>query len=115
MGSAGVNHLRLADRQGVIIGSDLVFDRPAVRPGNHLHHFIIPVIEFCKQDAIRRVVLALVEKILQPHCLPVKGVEVFFFRRLPDPVCHFTDTIFLGGLTASRRRRTRADKTDREQ
>ena len=84
MGSAGVYFLRSADRQRVKIGSDSVFDRAGVCHGNNLVYLIIPVIEFCKQDAVRRVVLTLTEKILQPHFLTVKGVKVLFFRGFPD-------------------------------
>jgi len=104
MGSAGVNILRPADRQRIIIGPNLVFNRPFVRPGNYLHNFIFPVIEFCKQDAIRRAVLALIEEILQPYRLAVKGVKVFFFRGLADSARYFTDTIFGAGLAGNRRR-----------
>ena len=105
MGSAGVNLLRPADRQWIVVGFDSVFDRSAAGPGNNGFHLVFPVIEFGKQDAIRCAVLTLIEEILQPYRLAVKGVKVFFFRGLADSARYFTDTIFGAGLAGNRRRR----------
>ena len=84
MGACGVNLLRPADRQRIVVGSDAMFHRSPFRSGNHLPDLIVPVIKFIKQDAIRCLIPALVEKVLQPYFLPVKGLKVFSFRGLPD-------------------------------
>jgi len=102
MGSARVNFLRPAVRQWIVVDFDAVFDRSAAGHGDNGFHLVFPEIEFGEQDAIRCAVLALIDEILQPYRLAVKGVKVFFFRGLADSARYFTDTICGAGLAGNR-------------